>query len=189
MLIGSVAECLRKRREVSLWSGTDNAGNLLAVADEDEGGPQLDSERATQRKSFAIGNTDVLHSGMRWQPSISVTVDALAVWTPVRTEVEKNEAGRLINLLTGDALRLIWFATFQGHGEAEDKEQKLSIERRALPTWMSYIFVNYPRFLAHWRHLTHNCGSIHLGSNHTSKSLGIRISALENTVQSQQRMH
>ena len=73
----------------------------LAVAQEDQGGPQLHPERPSKRSPLAVLHLDVLHLRVLAEQRRQLRLERVAVSSPVGAELQDERARHLIDFCTG----------------------------------------------------------------------------------------
>src|SRR5690606_24973003 len=91
------------------------ARHFLAVAQEDQGGPQLDAERTPQRAAAAVLDLDMLHLRMRGESLFDERLRALAEAAPVRAELKHQAARAGVDVGARECFRYV--AMGHGHGK------------------------------------------------------------------------
>jgi hypothetical protein len=76
-------------------------GEDLAVAEEDEGGPELDTEGAAEGFAFAVFDFDVAHLGVLGEGVLHGGLNGLAVGTPLGAEFEHHGARQAVDFIAG----------------------------------------------------------------------------------------
>src|SRR5690606_35108017 len=86
MLRGRRVDTLQCRADRPGAQGAHHARQFLAIAKEDQGGPELDPERADQQPSLAVLHLDVAHVRMRPERRFHQRPRGCAVSAPIGTE-------------------------------------------------------------------------------------------------------
>ena len=76
-------------------------GEDLAVAEEDEGGPELDAEGAAEGLAFAVLDREVEDVWVLCEGGAHGAADGLAVRSPLGAELEHHGAGQAVDFIAG----------------------------------------------------------------------------------------